>query len=591
MHSSIWRSPEHSPALGSLLLLGALLLLPAGAAADVLEFGTRAHPSFGRVHMEGVREVRGRDATPEWELKPWGHMGDAGNLLYLSFDEEVPALLRDAAGHYRLETAAYAPSDDSRVGRRSALFVRREHRIVVRSPEELWPGRGPLDDFTIEFWLKPVHFSRKNTIFRKQSLEPTLTSQSPAGIEIFIRDGRVHVLLQSVFRDMQGRTRSLQLVSRTQVRRRTWQHVVFGYEAARGRAVLYVGGREERVASARDRAGIWTASFSRLDRSPILIAESYLGLLDEFRIASGVPRGEDSLRNSMYPSLRYNPVHLNARQITGRLTSKVMRLPGERPARRAALQVTGTEPAGSALNFFVRTSNRPFTDRTPASSVPWRLVDSRAHLSDFAYWQWRAELRADPMGDRSPRLQEVRLEYTPYSVPVPPQQPGVVRELTRGERVTIEWTRNPELEVAGSGGYIIYYGYRPGEYLGRLQFVFEDGKARPINFRPIETLPLTPAERRLRARRPDAFARQFTNRIRLVVTNELIEENIVHLNRVPDDVESPPRPRSAGKPLLTRNRTYYVALSAYYRTPTGLVIESPLSKEVVAVLRPARERR
>ena len=557
----------------------------------MLEFGTRSQPKFGRIRAEGVREVRGADATIDLELLPWGRMGEPNNLLYLSFDAELPVLLRDSAGHYRLETASYAPSSDARVGRRAALFIRRENRIVIRSPQELWPGRGPLNNFTIEFWIKPVHFSRKNVLFRKQALAPILESQSAAGIEIYLQDGRVHVALFSLFRDMRARKRSLHLISRSSVRRGSWQHVVFGYDAGQGRAALYIGGREEEVAFARDEEGTWSAAFSQLDRSPIVIAESYMGLLDEFRIAEGAPRGEEGIRNSVYPSLRYHPVYLNAEQPSGKVVSHVMRLPDGRLARRADLEVRGLEPKGAALNFFVRASNSRFSMDTTARELPWRLVRSKAQLADFTYWQWKAELRADPRGTGSPQLRDVRLTYTPYPRPVPPQGPVVIEGLTRGEQITLEWIRNPESEVKERGGYIVYYGYRPGEYLGRVRLAIANGRPRRINYEPLDQMPLTPAEEKLRKRRPEAFRQRFTNRVRLSLTNALIEENIVVANRVPEGVASPPRPRSAGMPLLTRNRTYYLSVAAYFRTRTGAVLESPLSREVVAVLRPASPER
>ena len=566
-----------------------LTVSPTGA--ETLEFGTRRHPKFGQIRLQGVREVRGADATTDLALLPWGRTGDANNLLHLSFDEELPVLLRDSAGHYRLDRVSYAPSNDARVGKRAAMFIHRENQIVVRSPQELWPGRGPLNDFTIEFWIKPVHFLRRNVLFRKQALAPILEAQSSAGMEIYLEDGHVHVALMSLFRDMRGRKRSLHLVSKTSVHRGQWQHVVFGFQASLGRAALYMGGLEEEVALARDPAGTWRASFTQLDRSPIVIAESYMGLMDEFRIARGAPRGEEGIRNTVYPSLRYHPVYLNAEQPSGLVVSRVIRLPDERLARRADLRVRGIEPKGAALNFFVRTSDRPFADDTPTGDVPWRLVRSGARLVDFAYWQWKAELRADPLGRASPQLRDVRLEYAPYPRPVPPQEPAVIEGLTGGEHVTLEWLRNPESEVKALGGYIVYYGYRSGEYLGRVQYSVIAGRPQAINYGSINALPLTKAEARLRQRQPRAFLRRFTNRVRLTLTNPLIEENLVIINHVPDGATSPARPRSSGMPLLTRNRSYYFAVAAYYRTRTGMVLESPLSKEVVAVLRPARTER
>lgn len=565
-----------------------LLALVWGASAiraERLEFGTRNQPAFGKLSLTGVRIVRGTDATPDLTLRPSSHSGDPKNLLHLSFDEEVPAQLRDTTGNYRLNRISYYPSADARVGRRAGLFIRKENRLVVRSPQELWPGRDILDDFTIDFWMKPVHFGHRNILFRKRSLSAALEQGRNAGFEIYVQDSRLHVLYRSLFYDLKGRSRSVHLVSRRNIQLREWQHVLVSYTAASGRVALYLGGREEQVALAKDKGGIWQARFGRLDRSPLVIGESYLGLLDEFRISRGAPGTEQDIRNSVYPALRYHPVVLNAEQPMGVAQSAVIALARGRLARKADLMVSTREPRGAALNFYVRSSAKPFTAQTPAHELPWRSVRGRARLMDFAYVQWKAEFRAEPTGEQAPTLRSIRLSYTPYPRPVAPQAPAVVEGLSGSRRIGLEWLANPEPEVRRNGGYIVYYGYKPGEYLGQIRFDLADDRLRPINSVPLEELPLTAREQNLKKQRPRSFQKELTNRVRLVLSNRVIERNLIAAND-PGQSESPKRPTLAGLPLLQTNRTYYVAISAYYKTRSGTVLESKLSKEIIAVLRP-----
>ena len=68
----------------------------------------------------------------------------------------------------------------------------------------------------------------------------------------------------------------------------------------------------------------------------------------------------------------------------------------------------------------------------------------------------------DGGGTVSPVLTEIVLDYTELPAPLPPFKVSA----KKGDgSVTLEW--NNSLDET-SGGYYIYYGTKPGEYLGRI---------------------------------------------------------------------------------------------------------------------------
>ncbi len=566
--------PRNARILVGLILIAAIALLIAshGLQAERLSAGTPDEPDFGRVTMIGTESFQARDASQDIRLETISHHGDPSNLLYLDFDQPAPQLLRDAAGRYQIKESSYIQSPDVRHGSGAALFNRLENRVVVASPEELWPGTGNSDDFTIEMWIRPIYFYRKNVIFRKMSM----LGGERRGLEITIEDDRLVVDAHKLFEDAGGRLHSVRLVSRSGIRTGQWWHVSLTFEAARGRLRLYINGEEERVSLAKDASGVWRLRFHPLDRSPFLIGESYAGSLDEFRITARVLSPEDGdLKTSLFPRRYVNFETMRARQKMGQVISGVL-LPGGGRVRSGRVRFLGEEPPGTILNFYIRSSTEPFAADAPAvNQLAWRRVDSRGDLKQsFAYFQWKAELQADPDGRKSPILREVQLDFSPLEAPPPPADLRLA-EGTLGRnghrQLVLEWDLSPDTRVE-QGGYYVYYGLRPGEYLGRLKSRrAPDGSAEKI--RALEDparFPVTGEELGLASGRAERLQRLMRNRVRLIVDNDLIQLNTEH------------GPGARRLPFLRENRTYYFAVSAYDEDG----VESRLSNEIIATIKP-----
>ncbi|MEQ9363309.1 MAG: LamG domain-containing protein [Leptospirales bacterium] len=561
-----------------------------GLRAERIDAGQAGKKGFGTIaSMQGTELFAAQDASQDIRLRTVSYHGDRSNLLYLDFDQPIPELLRDQAGRYRVGESNYIFNADARHGRGAALFNRLENRVVIRSPEELWPGTGASGDFTIEMWLKPIYFYRKNIIFRKLNM----LEGKRRGLQIFFEDDRLYVHGENLFADTAGRLHSLRLGSRTAVRTEEWVHLSVSFEAATGRLRLFLNGEEENVVSARDKNGIWQMIFHPLDRSPIVLAETYAGALDEFRISNRALRPGESPEQPVANTTTYAPLRLDyqtlrGEQQRGTVVSEVLRpesaaqinatggmYPAGFTARSGRVSYRASEPPGTILNFYVRASRRPFTKDTSARELPWRRLprsDANFALEMFSYFQWRAELQADPTGAHSPVLHDLALDFTPLMPPPAPGHLKVVPGLHHLRRAAVlEWDQSPDTGVqAAGGGYYIYYGLRPGEYLGRLS---TNAEGQPIQqgLTPAEQQGLLSSEERIMGRsRPEQLKRSLRNRLRILVNNDLIQKN------------TPPNARAPRLPFLDPNRAYYFAVSAYDASGA----ESPLSNEVIVTIRP-----
>lgn len=587
-----------APAVRSLLLaLLCAVTATTALSAEQLRAGHSGQTGFATIDPErglrGTEFFAAQDDSQDIRLRTVSYHDAPDNLLYFDFDQAVPELLRDRAGRYRIGEANYIYNQDARHGQGAALFNRLENRVVIRSPEELWPGQGPSGDFTVEMWLKPLYFYRENVVFRKLNM----LEGRRRGLRIFLAQNHLFVDCENLFEDASGLLHSLRLGSSAPLRTGEWVHVAVSYEAARGRVRLFLNGREENVGQARDTAGVWQMVFHPLDRSPIVLAETYAGALDEFRITSNARRPGDAANTSSFAPLRVDYETLRSSQAQGTVRSAVLRPRASnrsgasrvgRRARSGRISYRALEPPGTLLNFYVRTSEQPFAADASDRQLPWRRVSAAGvslDLGKFAYLQWRAELQADPDGLRTPVLRDLTLDYDQIQPPPAPaglahiadaivggSSPNTQRfanpDARRPAALVLGWDRSPDSGVqAKGGGYYVYIGLRPGEYLGRLT-LGADGQ--PIRA-GIQAVALqTPAEQRLGQTRPAELRRLMRNRLRIQIDNALIELNARQ------------RPRGPGLPFLFANRIYYFAVSAYDADGA----ESALSNEVAVRIRP-----
>ncbi|MBX7057774.1 MAG: LamG domain-containing protein [Leptospirales bacterium] len=547
-----------------LLLVSIILFLSATALSPLnIEQGGGGNRDFGRLILHGVERIQARDGSVDLRLSRLQRQGDPDTMLYLDFEQGPAPLLRDQASNYRVEQSSYIDTADSRAGRLAALFNRRENRIAIRSPEELWPGAGVVNDFSMEMWLKPVYFGRSDIVLRKA----TLLDGQRRGLEISFLEGRLQIDLIRLFEGPGGARYSARLNSDHSLPLRQWSHIALAYRAASGELVLYLNGREEDRFVAAGAQGVMPMSFHPEDRSSIVLGDSYAGLIDEFRLVDRF-LAEGEIQASIFPAAEIDEGDGTYAQQSGEVISDVLSSADHIPAASALLSFRSREPTGGAIAYFVRTSMERFAADTPERQLPWRrLSRSQAELQNFRYLQWKAKLRANPSGSESPVLESVALDYSPRRAPLPPLQVQLLPELSGPLRVCLQWEASAS-EAVQRGGYRIYYGYRSGDYSGHIDRQPADGGPAAIRS-PQALLSLTASERDEQIRRPALIRTRLANKMRLIIDNDLIAYN------------TPRNPAFPRPPFLAADRSYYFAISAV----DDRGVESQLSNEVVVVLR------
>ena len=119
-------------------------------------------------------------------------------------------------------------------------------------------------------------------------------------------------------------------------------------------------------------------------------------------------------------------------------------------------------PEQTDVRLFVRAGDDCFgwTDSYPE----WKEISSGEPISGMSglYFQVAAELLPDGGGMTSPSITQLELQYTEQPLPAAPFT--VLAEAGDG-CVTLNWSYSLD---DTAGGYYVYYGNRPGEYMGRV---------------------------------------------------------------------------------------------------------------------------
>ena len=118
-------------------------------------------------------------------------------------------------------------------------------------------------------------------------------------------------------------------------------------------------------------------------------------------------------------------------------------------------------PAQTDIRFYIRSGDNCYGWN--ANYPQWKEVSSGEAISGVSglYFQIAADFLPDGSGSQTPRLTEIAVTYEEQNEPLPP---FMVRAQAGDGSVTLTWNSSVD---DNAGGYYVYYGNRPGEYLGR----------------------------------------------------------------------------------------------------------------------------
>ncbi|MBQ9205472.1 MAG: fibronectin type III domain-containing protein [Treponema sp.] len=428
-----------------------LLALPLFASPRTLILG--GEKGWGEIsELNGVvvGQKNGQFGYDALELSTHSVVTDSSTDLLLTFDEEKK--VRDATGHYSVTQNNLVYTADSVKGGGAAMSRGIQKGVTLTgSSSALFGKSGFIGSFTIEFWLCPSLAENGETVLSwRSSLNDDVRSEYQM-ISASFFNNHLEWTFNNIF--IGFRNSEIHISGYNTIVPQKWSRHTISFDDETGLLEYLVDGRTESLAfitmSGHENG---TVCYPVLGvKAAIELCPDYVGKIDNVKIE----RGAHSRKNSDI-FLTGNEKY---KADGGRFMTKPILV--SQAAVFNQIDALMSVPSQTDIRFYIRSGDNCYgwTEDKPE----WKEIVPGEQISDVKgmYFQLAASLLPDGAGSRSPKLSEIVVKYDEQNEPLPPF--SVVATPGDGS-VTISWSFSVD---DNAGGYYVYYGNRPGEYLGR----------------------------------------------------------------------------------------------------------------------------
>jgi hypothetical protein len=417
----------------------------------------RGAASFGDWTVDGAALRRGWRGAPEYAITYEHYAVEHTTDLLLHFDDPV---LSDEAGEWSVavgrsfgvdrERASFSPAAASFNGPDSELRL-------DPGPRALLSRDSRFRDFTIEFWLYPANAENGEVLLKWQSIRKAGKDALAQQLSCVISHGKITWSFFGFFVAPEGRSRdgtpfpaetSIDLEARSPLIPRVWTHQLLRFDGDSGLLEYLVNGLPEamtHVTSTGHEGGtVFEPAIGGV--SPLFVAANFSGLMDEFRITRDFVSAPKLAPFSTDPAIVISPI-----ADLGFTNSRLIGID-------AAFRTPGS--TGIELSYRIADDAAGWKLDSPAW-IPFRSGSSLPDPARGRFVQLRAELFSDGLGSQTPSLSAITLRFEPDPPPPPPSK---FLAIVKNSAIELRWSAVP---VEDLGGYLIYYGERPGEYFGK----------------------------------------------------------------------------------------------------------------------------
>lgn len=354
----------------------------------------------------------------------------------------------DVIGNYRVQKNSLLKSKKSLLGKRAALSRSEGSGFVLRgNSESIFGKQGLTGSFSISFWLSPSVAENGEVVFDWKTSRTTSTGILYQAITASFFSQHLNWDFTNVFDGFSKE--SIVLSGISILVPETWSKHEISYDDSIGKLEYRVNGKLEAIAYTTETGHSYgTAHPMYLGKvSDIVLCKNYVGLFDDFCIQKGVEEP------TMFGVQKYATKG-------GRFETAPLLF--ENPSRITKITALANVPKETAMHLYVRTGNNIFnwTENVPE----WIPIENgkRFESDEARYMQIACELFPDGNGTISPSVSEINIEFEELPKPIPPY--AIFAKAGEGS-VTVSWQASLDENV---GGYLLYYGERSGEYVGRV---------------------------------------------------------------------------------------------------------------------------
>lgn len=455
---------------GFLLLSGVVLSVPVFASPKTLVLGgDNGWSEISEMNGVIVGSRNGQFGYDALELSTKTVTSDYNTDLLLTFDGDR---FYDSVGNYTVMSNNLIPTADSVKGEGAAMSRGRKKGLILNGNRNSIFGKdGLAGSFSIEFWLCPSLAENGEMVFSWRSSLNDDTHSEYQMISASFFNNHLEWYFNNIF--VPFPSHEIHLSGFSTVVPNRWARHTISFDQETGLLEYLVDGRTEALVYVTENGHEYgTVCYPILGvKAGIELCPDYVGKIDNFRILRSSTNHEKA-DIFMTGNEKYR---ING----GKFVTKPILI--SQAAVMNEIETLMNVPSQTDIRFYVRSGDNCYgwTDTYPVwkEVVPGERIEGVKGL----YFQLSAELLPDGNGSQSPRLSEIVVKYDEQNEPLPP---FAISAVPGDGSVTLNWSHSVD---DNAGGYYVYYGNRPGEYLGR---VAVQGSS-PVNVGNVTSVTLT----------------------------------------------------------------------------------------------------
>ena len=377
--------------------------------------------------------------------------------LLLDFEDKNFA---DRAGNYSVVENSLFESKKAIHGKQSALSRKRASGgLVLRgNKNSLFGGESPAGSFFIEFWICPYTVENGEVIINWRSSRTIEEQVVYQLVNFSFYQNKMLATFSNIFDGYTKNGGDVNLVTNRRIIPGKWSHHFISFQEETGILEYRINGELECIKFITDTEHENGTVFPAVIgvAADLELCPSYTGLIDDVKISRSFSSSFESYFSEDGKSFSQS-LYQNS---GGRFESvPILTKPG---TVVNSIAVEAEIPEQTEVQFFMRGGDNRFnwTSDFPEWKpvVPGQKIDGVSGM----YFQVAANLFPDGAGNKTPAVTSIEVDYTVLPEPLAPFNISVQKG---NQSVTLSWSYSVDDSV---GGYLIFYGTHPGEYLGRI---------------------------------------------------------------------------------------------------------------------------
>lgn len=427
---------------------------------DITLGGKEGWPTFQS--EQNITKGKGRFGYESIQLSTNSFVKDDDTDLLIDFENPANII---AYGNYEVVFNNLKFSNQAIMEKSAGLCRNMGGLDLMGLPGSFFGSPGVQGSFTIEFWLCPSIAENGEVIFDWESSKVARGNLIYQLLNCSFSKGHLVWNLTNFFDGYENQTVTLEGSSK--IIPDKWAHHALSFDCETGILEYLVNGITQDIiyitSNGKENGQTYLVYLG--EQAKLQFCKEYTGKIDEIRIMRkpyselGGQIAENAGKTSR---MLYEPKggRFVTKPIVVSTGSKLKKIVSEQ-----------TVPSQTEICYYVRSGDNYFNW---TSNYPeWKAVVPGQEIEDISgmYFQLACDLYPDGDGSSSPSITQLTLEFEELPLPHPP---FTVKAQAGNGSVTLSWSCSVDNTT---GGYYIYYGSRPGEYLGR----FAAEGSSPIN--------------------------------------------------------------------------------------------------------------